>query len=251
MLGKLLKHDMVYLIRTYGLFYAIFLIVSLVIGVVLLVFDSKERSQFDLVLIYVMMITSPILSVGSFILMIMPFIDSLKRFNSNMLSDEGYLTNTLPASSNTLLASKLISAVISIGISSIVVLAGSALTDISGNGPMKWFIESIKNGTLDIPQSLCIIALFLCIYLFLVNMGYMVSCISAMTNAGTAGGGLLTIGIVVADILAAIRIGIWLGSDLQVGSETSVLIQAGFQLICAAGMYLITLYMLKHHLNLP
>lgn len=102
MLKKLLKYDLLYLFKK--TFYCF--IVALGLSILLLIvrnlpdFDFINIVQGSTMFLFVVcLIAFPIFGL----------IISITRYNKNMLSDEGYLTHTLPVKKSSLLLSKLIS----------------------------------------------------------------------------------------------------------------------------------------------
>lgn len=105
MLGKLLKHDFKALFRNYGLLFAVLLLVTLLYKVCLLLLKNIVLNFTNGLMgaLYVIVILGCLFGAA---------IINIVRFYKNLVTDEGYLTFTLPVSSKQIVASKLISTLV-------------------------------------------------------------------------------------------------------------------------------------------
>ena len=105
MLGKLLKHDFKALFRNYSLLFAVLLLVTLLYKVCLLLPKNivLEFTNSLMGVLYVVVILGCLF--GTVVI-------NIVRFYKNLVTDEGYLTFTLPVSSKQIVASKLISTLV-------------------------------------------------------------------------------------------------------------------------------------------
>lgn len=115
MLGKLLKYDLRYVYKTLGAYYIVAIITAM-IGVLLCEIPCPP---FLISFLGEFLSSASIgLSVG---LMINAFTRTCARFRQSLYGDEAYLTHTLPISRFQLFASKFISAIITLLVSTIIV----------------------------------------------------------------------------------------------------------------------------------
>lgn len=105
MLGKLLKHDFKALFRNYGLLFAVLLLVTLLYKICLLLPQNIVFKFMNGLMgaLYVIVILGCLFGAA---------IINIVRFYKNLVTDEGYLTFTLPVSSKQIVASKLISTLV-------------------------------------------------------------------------------------------------------------------------------------------
>ena len=105
MLGKLLKHDFKALFRNYSLLFAVLLLVTLLYKFCLLLPKNIVLSFMNGLMgaLYVIVILGCLFGAA---------VINIVRFYKNLVTDEGYLTFTLPVSSRQIVASKLISALV-------------------------------------------------------------------------------------------------------------------------------------------
>lgn len=120
MLGKLLKHDFKALFRNYSLLFAVLLLVTLLYKVCLLlpkniVFNFTNGLMGAL---YVIVILGCLFGAA---------VINIVRFYKNLVTDEGYLTFTLPVSSKKIIASKLISSLVMDVLMAVAVLVSTFL----------------------------------------------------------------------------------------------------------------------------
>ncbi len=126
MLGKLLKYDLKanYLYLMVG--YAVYFVMTLGFVISFRWMDrSINGSELEGTLQWITMMTATFLWVAAIIgVVLMTYILLIRRFYCHLVTDQGYLTLTLPVSAGTHVLSKLISAVIFIMSTAVVLAAG-------------------------------------------------------------------------------------------------------------------------------
>ncbi|MFA5659672.1 MAG: hypothetical protein WC900_10380 [Oscillospiraceae bacterium] len=100
MLGELLKYEFIATSKTYVLVYAGFILSSLMMAL----FSKLNVDSIVFNILVVVFSLAYLLLI--FAVNFIPIFGSLQRFNKNLLGEEGYLTNTLPVSTNKLLLAK-------------------------------------------------------------------------------------------------------------------------------------------------
>ena len=133
MLGKLLKYELKSTSRLMGVLYLAVLVVAAVVGFIArgTIWQATQGNAIAVVvssLIYVLLIMA---------LMIVTVVMILQRFYKNLLKGEGYLMHTLPVPTWMLIASKTISSLIWILLSSITLIVSIfvlVLTSVVGSG---------------------------------------------------------------------------------------------------------------------
>ncbi len=115
MLGKVLKYDLKRLGQSLTPLYIITLILSIIVlgGSYLTDMHQLFTIAYGTVLFFFIILLMAV-GIGTFFV-------SIQKFYQNLLKDEGYLTNTLPVTKNTLILSKVLSSCIFMAISSIVI----------------------------------------------------------------------------------------------------------------------------------
>lgn len=115
MLGKVLKYDLKRLGQSLTPLYIITLILSIVVlgGSYLTDINQLFSIAYGAVLLFFILLLMAV-GIGTFFI-------SIQKFYQNLLKDEGYLTNTLPVTKNTLILSKILSSCIFMAISLIVI----------------------------------------------------------------------------------------------------------------------------------
>lgn len=127
MLGKLLKYDLKAELKS---LLPVYLIVSGLV-VVLRILEMLKNSFSFLTTVYGFFVTITIISLIGVV--IWTLITSIRHFYTNILKDEGYLTNTLPVSRNQIILSKEITAFITMMLTGVVVIAGAMLAFYHGS----------------------------------------------------------------------------------------------------------------------
>lgn len=115
MLGKVLKYDLKRLGQSLIPLYIITLILSIIVlgGSYLTDMHQLFTIAYGTVLFFFIILLMAV-GIGTFFV-------SIQKFYQNLLKDEGYLTNTLPVTKNTLILSKVLSSCIFMAMSSIVI----------------------------------------------------------------------------------------------------------------------------------
>ena len=115
MLGKVLKYDLKRLGQSLIPLYIITLILSIIVlgGSYLTDINQLFTIVYGTVLFFFIILLVAI-GIGTFFI-------SIQKFYQNLLKDEGYLTNTLPVTKNTLILSKILSSCIFMAISLVVI----------------------------------------------------------------------------------------------------------------------------------
>lgn len=104
MLGKLLKYEFKATARYYWIFFVSYFLLCGGVGFLSKVSMNTNNVALGLTITLLFVV----LLVSSIFMSLAPIIFSSIRFNKSVLGDEGYLTNTLPVSSNTIVTSKAI-----------------------------------------------------------------------------------------------------------------------------------------------
>ncbi len=137
MVKKLIKHELIYYIRTLGLFMPLIVIV----GLATRLFIFLENGSFPTML--AMFSSIAMLYVGSFAMLLIPCVVSLIRFYKNMYSAEGYLTFTLPVTNAQHIFVKLLGATTAY-LSCGMAVALAVLIAISGE-PLMYIFQELSN----------------------------------------------------------------------------------------------------------
>lgn len=115
MLLKLMKYDLKSILKKMVFYYVSLLILAAVSKVLILIFSDTKFSVISV-------LPTALFFIGLYACLFVTMIISMIRYYKNMLSDEGYLTHTLPVKRHTILFSKMISTLI-VEIISILVIA--------------------------------------------------------------------------------------------------------------------------------
>ena len=135
MLGKLIKYEFKATMRSFLAIYASLILTGILIGIFM--FENVEVGlSLSMLIMVALIITLGVLTITVII----------KRFSKNLLGDEGYLMMTLPVSAKKIVASKIITSVVYLILSTIVVFLVFVVIMLpSGIGTMKEFIRSMGN----------------------------------------------------------------------------------------------------------
>lgn len=135
MLGKLIKYEFKATMRSFLAIYASLILTGILIGIFM--FANVEMGiALSTFIMVALVITLGVLTITVII----------KRFSKNLLGDEGYLMMTLPVSAKKIVASKIITSVVYLILSTIVVFLVFVVIMLpSGIGTMKEFIRSMGN----------------------------------------------------------------------------------------------------------
>lgn len=115
MLSKLFKHEFKYYVRIYSAIYIIIAVTAVLTKFLPTLVEGVSEDSETLFHIVVFFFISLLIGGITFILFgasIISYFVGIKRFNKSMFSSEGYLTNTLPVTSASLIAVKLITTVV-------------------------------------------------------------------------------------------------------------------------------------------
>ena len=135
MLGKLIKYEFKATMRSFLAIYASLILTGVLIGIFM--FANVEMGiALSTFIMVALVITLGVLTVTVII----------KRFSKNLLGDEGYLMMTLPVSAKKIVASKIITSVVYLILSTIVVFLVFVVIMLpSGVNTMADFIQSMGN----------------------------------------------------------------------------------------------------------
>lgn len=136
MLGKLIKYDFKALFRNYGLLFAVLLLVTILYKMCLLLPQNIVFKFMNGMMgaLYVIVILGCLFGAA---------VINIVRFYKNLVTDEGYLTFTLPVSSKQIVASKLISTLVMDVLMAVAVLL-STLVLRSSLPPLAELYQSIE-----------------------------------------------------------------------------------------------------------
>lgn len=135
MLGKLIKYEFKATMRSFLAIYASLILTGVLIGIFMFA-NVEVGMSLGMLIMVALMITLGVLTITVII----------KRFSKNLLGDEGYLMMTLPVSAKKIVASKIITSVVYLILSTIVVFLVFVVIMLpSGIGTMKEFIRSMGN----------------------------------------------------------------------------------------------------------
>ena len=145
MLGKLLKYDLKanYLYLMVG--YVVYIVLTLgFVGSFRWMDQSIGGSELEGTLQWITMMTTTFLWIAAIIgVVLMTYILLVRRFYCHMVTDQGYLTLTLPVSTRTHMLSKLISAVL-FTLSTICVLTAGVILAAAGFGKANVVSEFVR-----------------------------------------------------------------------------------------------------------
>ena len=135
MLGKLIKYEFKATMRSFLVIYASLILTGALIGIFMLA-NVDVGMSLGMLIMVALMITLGVLTITVII----------KRFSKNLLGDEGYLMMTLPVSAKKIVASKIITSVVYLILSTIVVFLVFVVIMLpSGMATMEEFIQSMGN----------------------------------------------------------------------------------------------------------
>lgn len=122
MVKKLLKHELIYYFRSFGLFLPIVLVIAVMARVFQCFDDSYIINQI------IISSSSGMLLVSCAALLVLSSVAGIVRFYKNMFSAEGYLTFTLPVTNAEHIFVKLVAAMICEFVCLLVVLVAAAIS---------------------------------------------------------------------------------------------------------------------------
>jgi hypothetical protein len=199
--------------------------------------------------------------VSSIFMSLAPIIFSSIRFNKSVLGDEGYLTNTLPVSSNTIVTSKAIIASLWYIATSIWTIICYLFLCLTSEG-FKDFLDEMKNLCGDVWEALknhpLVIVLFItgsvltCISVILIEYASFSFC-QRFNSARGLKGSFIMIAILIIDFIIFCTVGID-GVPTSYGGTQSTYWVLGVMnieaIIFGVLGYLVTQQSLKKHLNI-
>ena len=252
MLGKLIKHEYLYLLKTFTPIYVIYIGLAVLLSILTRVDDAELFSGTVGTTIEIFTAIMAVVYVfGTMVLAVLTMFDSIRRFHKNMLTDEGYLTNTLPVTATEHIAAKLIGGITNYVISFVIIAVSVCI--MAGNH-IKDMIKGISLVINDIelkPEHIALILIVgLSVYLALILLGYFIACINSMANSKGAVGVLLAIVLFNAASYILAEVNMLVSKYCDFDETGTALVNALFFLVCAGIMFFFTRLILKKHLNL-
>ena len=255
MLGKLIKHEYIYIIRTFTPVYIVFLIAAVLVKCFTLIDDAEFEPNgalgFTLVAI-VFCITLVFGGLAAF-MALMTFVANVNRFKKNMFSDEGYLTNTLPVTATEHIVAKVIAGATNYLVSFVVLLIGIAI--VSGSDSLHMIqelYEVITSPEIPLTTKLAGFLLGLLVFLSALLLFYLLTALNSMTNSKGCLGVIVGAAVFIFGIFAVSRIfAEMMTTDFFIKSPTAaLLVFCAFFAACGAVLYVILVNIIKNHLNL-
>ena len=157
MLGKLIKHEFKATAKTFALLYVAFITLTLLTKFcVYIPFENQIFHILEILLAILYVIALVGMSLFSFVLVLM-------RFNTNMLKDQGYLSNTLPVKMWQQITAKVITYAVWVVLSFIAMLVSLAIF-FAGDGSgkvIKSFLNTLADNTELIPMLVFIVVILI------------------------------------------------------------------------------------------
>ena len=255
MLGKLIKHEYIYIIRTFTPVYIVFLITAVLVKCFTLIDDTKiePNGALGFTLVAVVFCITTVFGFLAAFMALMTIVANVNRFKKNMFSDEGYLTNTLPVTATQHIAAKVIAGATNYVFSGVVLLIGILI--VSGSESARLIQVLYKAITTDeIPLSVKLAASLLGLLVFLsaLLLFYVLTALNSMTNSKGCLGVVVGGAVFFFVIFAISRIfAEMVTTDFFVDSPTAaLLVFCAFFAAFGAVMYVILVNIIKNHLNL-
>ena len=257
MLGKLLKHDWKATARRYGLFYLILAAVTLFTAAIHAIPADNvffSMGEISLIIVYVISLFGIVFcSTGM----------AVVRFYKNMVSDEGYLTFTLPAKVEQLVFAKFLVAVVWQLITMVLCLVSLFCVFVVGHVKPDVFLEGLASvvkefdGLLPLFVVVMIVGIMyqILIYYLSIAIGQLFGNYKILASVLA----YCILGFVLELIIGFAMLGVFgLTGMLQMGDTLAVsegmtglyLITTGISVIISAVSYFVTCYLLKKKLNL-
>lgn len=182
MLIKLLKHEYIYIFRKFTPLYLLYLAISLIIRILYSIdnISISEDSTAIALMTFIIIITIVyfVLFMG---LLLIAMIDNVKRFKTNMFSDEGYLTNTLPVTSSQHILSKIIAGASCLVLSFIVMIAGAyIISEDFSMAYLELLFDFINDDFFSVSTKLSISLLIVIAYVAFMLFCYFLEAVSSM-----------------------------------------------------------------------
>ena len=257
MLGKLLKHEWKATARKYGLFYLILAAVTLFTAAIHAIPTDNVffvMGEISLIVVYIISLFGVVFcSTGM----------AVVRFYKNMVSDEGYLTFTLPAKVEQLVISKFLVAVVWQLITVVLCILSLFCVFAVGHIEMGVFFEEFTavlkefDGLFPVFVVLMVVGIMyqILIYYLSIAIGQLFGTYKILASVLT----YCVLGFVLEMVIGFVLLGVFgLTGMLQMGDAMSVsegmtglyLVSAGVSVIIGAVSYFVTCYLLKKKLNL-
>lgn len=250
MLGKLIKHEYIYLLKRFSIFYIIYLCSALLVKVFTLIdIDYDPDNPLYYTLTAAIMCVSMVYMVFTGFLALMTVIDNMRRFKKNMFSDEGYLTNTLPVTATEHIVAKIIAGATNYIVSLLIIFLGLLIV-VSSEALeiLRVFGEVLEEITVS--QFFCMLLMMVTGYIAFMLFGYFLCSINSMANSKGCVGGILGIAIFFFNVMALS----WIFTGIEMNNvetpEAFMLIFSAYFAVVGAIMYFLTVNIIKKHLNL-
>lgn len=251
MLGKLLKHEYIYILKSFTPIYIAYFAFAVGAKMLLTMLyndNSLADSSGFMTLFWIIFVGFYIFTM---ILALMTITNNSRRFKKNMFSQEGYLTNTLPVKTTSHINAKLLAGAtnyicsfVAIFIAWKLIITGIDEFEIAQKVISKGLQEAIEEH-MDV-----VIAYFVfstCAYIAFMLFCYMLSSITSMIGGKKAVG--FVIGLIL--VIFAIMAMSFMSEVLSDSESTTVLYaNAGFYAVSAVIEYAITASIIKNKLNL-
>ncbi|MBQ8921798.1 MAG: hypothetical protein IJ060_06510 [Oscillospiraceae bacterium] len=249
MLGKLIKHEFIFMIKDFTRTYIIYGAVVLILKLLLSIGTSSSNPSTSFVTLFT--IFAVIYYIFTFVLALLTISHNVRRFKKNMFSHEGYLTNTLPVTPAQHVVAKVVVGLVNYILSFLVVFIGLEIL-LAGTG-LSGYLEKTLEGVIEIlddfgllfPTFLSMLTGYLALLLFC----YLISSVTCMIGGKKSLGALLAIGLIIAYIFTVTMITAALadnGSD----SENVLYIFSLFHGVIAAVEFAFVINIIKNKLNL-
>ncbi len=247
MLGKLIKHEFIYLIkdftRTYIIYGAVVLILKLLLSIA--IHDNDPGTALTTLLIIFLIIYY----IFTLILALLTISHNSRRFKKNMFSHEGYLTNTLPVTPTQHIIAKVIVGAVNYILSFFVIFIGIEVL-LSGIGIEKYlsrwlseYLDYLDDIGILFPMFLQLATGYLAFLLFC----YLISSVSSMIGGSKGLAALLAIGIIIAYIFIITVMSVQLEDSTE---SAKMYVFSLFHAILAAIEFGTVTYIIKNKLNL-
>ena len=249
MLKKLLKYELMFLVKDFLRTYILYGIVSLIVSLMLLVSRSASGSTAFGTLFGIFLC---IYAVFTAILAFSTMMHNVKRFKKNMFSHEGYLTNTLPVTPAQHVIAKLIAGAINYVVSFIAIyLSLMLIFACSGNlddvrRVLGYLVDRFSDFGLLFPTFLMFATGFLAFLLCC----YLLTSVGSMIGGSKGASVILGVMIAVAYIFVTTFINAALDRAGIRSAAASMYIFSLFYALCAVGEFLIVINIIKNKLNL-
>ncbi|MBQ8961431.1 MAG: hypothetical protein IJ071_09535 [Ruminococcus sp.] len=255
MLGKLIKHEYIYIIKTFTPVYIVYLIAALLVRCFTFLADSdfEPEGAFGFTIVAVVFCITTVFGFLAAFMAMMTIVSNVRRFKKNMFSDEGYLTNTLPVTATEHIAAKVIAGATNYIISFIVLFIGIFIVSNEASiGVIKDLYEVIIDDAIPVGVKLSGVLLSFMVFLSLLLLFYLTTALNSMTNSKGCLGALVLGAALFFGIFAISRIfAEMMTTDFFLENPTaSILIFCAFFAACSAVMYVILVNIIKNHLNL-